>query len=48
MDVNFKQDDDSDLEYEVEACPSVSPADAMEACNCVQVRHIFLLLFFSL
>ncbi|XP_010672427.2 uncharacterized protein LOC104889002 [Beta vulgaris subsp. vulgaris] len=29
-------DDDSDLEYEVEACPSVSPADAMEACNCVQ------------
>ncbi|XP_021774839.1 uncharacterized protein LOC110738730 isoform X2 [Chenopodium quinoa] len=29
-------DDDSDLEYEVEACPPVSTADATEASNCVK------------
>lgn len=30
-------DDDSDLEYEVEACPAVSTADALEVSNCVKV-----------
>ncbi|XP_021752113.1 uncharacterized protein LOC110717663 isoform X2 [Chenopodium quinoa] len=29
-------DDDSDLEYEVEACPPVSTTDATEASNCVK------------
>lgn len=32
------QDDDSDLEYELEACPPVSDEAAIEASNCVKVR----------
>ena len=35
---NCMQDDESDLEFEVE-CPNVSTVDAMDASNCVKVRH---------
>lgn len=32
------QDDDSDLECELEACPPVINEAAIEASNCVKVR----------
>ena len=34
------QDDDSDLEYELESCPSVSSEASAEAAACVKVSKI--------
>lgn len=34
------QDDDSDLEHELEAFPTVSGEASMEAAACVKVRNI--------
>lgn len=33
------QDDDSDLEYELEAFPTVGPEASTEAAACVKVNH---------